>query len=326
MASSSVPVAHTLRVLRLLQAYPGIGAADLAERLEVSDRAVRRYVATLRSAGIPIDSTRGRYGGYRVGRSAQPPPLVFRSDEVLGLVMAVLDGHHAAADPDDPVGSALSKLIASLPDPTARQAAIVRDHARAAPDLGAVRSDPGFVTELALALAQDRRVRLDYTTAAGRTIEIVADPWAVVVRHGRWYLLCHADGPDAVRAYRIDRISEMRVLNSAVTNRAPSDFDPVASLESHLAVGWEYETHVEFHAPHAEVARWVRPPMGRLDACDDGARCVLRGTTSNPHMYASEWLAPIPHPMLVVGGVELRCAVEGVATRLQDALGGAPST
>lgn len=141
-SSTSIPVAHALRVLRLLQARPGIGAAELAERLEISDRAVRCYIATLRSVGIPVDATSGRHGGYRIGRSAQPPPLAFESSDVLGLVMAVLDGHHAAADPDDPVGSALSKLIASLPAPTARQAAIVRDHARAAPDRGAARSAP----------------------------------------------------------------------------------------------------------------------------------------------------------------------------------------
>lgn len=317
---TSIPVAHALRVLRILQARPGVSAAELADRLEVTDRAVRRYVATLRLAGIPIDSTRGRHGGYRIGRSTQPPPLVFESNEVLGLVMAVLDGHHAAADPDDPVGSALSKLIASLPSPTARQAAIVRDHARAAPDRAAARSDPALVAELAHALADHRRVRLGYTTGAGRAIEIVADPWAVVVRHGRWYLLCHADEPAAVRAYRIDRIHELCTLVAGVVTTPPSDFDPIASLETHLSDGWEYDALVEFDAPLSDVALWVRPPMGRLEACDDGERCWLRGTTSNPHMYASEWLAPIPHAFRVRGGPELRSAVRDVAARLAAAV------
>jgi predicted DNA-binding transcriptional regulator YafY len=315
-SSISIPVAHALRVLRLVQGRPGINAAELSERLEVSERAVRRYIATLRTAGIPIDSTRGPHGGYRIGRSTQPPPLLFESSEVLGLVMAVLDGHHAAADPDDPVGSALSKLIASLPAPTARQAAIVRDHARAAPDRGAARSDPALVAELAHALADHRRVRLDYTTAAGRTIEIIGDPWAVVVRHGRWYLLCHADGPQALRAYRIDRIDELRTLASPVTTTPPARFDPVASLETHLSVGWEHDVDVDFDAPFEDVARWIRPPMGRLERLDDGERCRLRGTTSNPHMYASEWLAPIPHPFRVRGGPELAAAVHDIASRL----------
>ena len=131
---SGNPTANALRVLRILQACPGIRAEQPADRLDVSDRAVRRYVPTLRDAGVPVDATRGRYGGYQLGRSLQPPPLMFTASEALGLVMAVLDGHHAAADPDDPVGSALGKLIRSLPNHTSRQAAMVREHALAAPD------------------------------------------------------------------------------------------------------------------------------------------------------------------------------------------------
>lgn len=319
VSSISTPVAHALRVLRLVQARPGISAAELADRLEVSDRAVRRYISTLRSAGIGIDSARGRHGGYRIGRSAQPPPLTFESGEILGLVMAVLDGHHAAADPDDPVGSALSKLIASLPAPTAHQAAIVRNHARAAPDRGSARSDPAVVAQLARALSDARRVRIDYATASGRVLEVIADPWAVVVRHGRWYLLCHADGPDAIRAYRIDRIRDLRTLTAPTVNVPPTGIDPVATLEDHLAVGWEYDTQVEFDAPVDIVSQWVRPPMGRLEPLDNGQRCELRGTTSNPHMYASEWLAPIPHPFRVLGGPELQTATLDIATRLTAA-------
>ncbi|WP_420451992.1 helix-turn-helix transcriptional regulator [Ilumatobacter sp.] len=318
-SSISVPVAHALRVLRLLQANPGIGAAEIAGRLEISERAVRRYIATLRSVGISIDSTRGRYGGYRIGRSTEPPPLVFESGEVLGLVTAVLDGHHAAADPDDPVGSALSKLIASLPAATARQASIVRSHARAAPDRGAARSNPTVVTSLADALAEERRVRFDYTTSAGRTFEVDCDPWAVVVRHGRWYLLCHAHRPDATRSYRIDRITRLGTLTAATTTAPPADFDPVTALEAHMATGWEYDAVIDFDAPIGDVAPWVRPPMGRLEASPDGQRCRLRGTTSNPQMYASEWLAPIPHPFHVHGGPELRDAVHDVAVRLTNA-------
>lgn len=317
---SSIPVAHALRVLRIVQARPGTTAPEIAERLEVSDRAVRRYVATLRAAGIPIDSTRGRHGGYRVGRSTQPPPLVFEASEVLGLVMAVLDGHHAAADPDDPVGAALSKLIASLPAATAHQAVIVRDHARAAPDRGAARSDPAVVAELAEAIAAGRRVRLAYTTGSGRAIEILADPWAVVVRHGRWYLLCHALEPDATRAYRIDRIDQTTTLTVPVDHPSPDDLDPIAALETHLSIGWDHDVEVEFDAPFTDVAPWIGAPMGVLEPLDDGARCRLFGTTGNARMYASEWLAQIPHPFTIRGGDELRAAMNEVATRLTAAV------
>ena len=142
-----------------------------------------------------------------------------------------------------------------------------------------------------------------------------ADPWAVVVRHGRWYLLCHSHRAGAVRAYRIDRIWSVGVCDEWF--RAPDeDLDYVDLLEQHLGAGWEFETRIVFDAPWQEVARHVRPPMGRLERAGDGERCVLTGTTSNPAMYAGEWLAAIPIPFHVEGGPELRAAVAAVAERL----------
>src|SRR4029077_12236863 len=101
---------------------PGITADRLADKLGVTDRAVRRYMCILREAGIPVDSVRGPYGGYRVGRGLRLPPLMFSATEALGVVMAVLDGHHDAADPTDPVGSALGKIMRALPEPVAAPA------------------------------------------------------------------------------------------------------------------------------------------------------------------------------------------------------------
>lgn len=97
--SPANPTANALHTLELIQARPGVTAGELAERLEVSKRAVRRYVTLLRQAGISIESTRGPYGGYRPGKSLQPAPLVFTAAEAADLVMAALDGHHAPADP-----------------------------------------------------------------------------------------------------------------------------------------------------------------------------------------------------------------------------------
>jgi hypothetical protein len=104
-----------------------------------------------------------------------------------------------------------------------------------------------------------------------------------------------------------------------VTSQAPPDLDPVAWLEHHLSIGWEYEAHVVFDAPATDVGRHVTPPMGRLDPLDGGTRCALVGTTSNPSMYAGEWLAAIPHPFHVVGGPELRVAVAVVGRRMTAA-------
>ena len=116
MKAGLSPTGRALRALELLQAQPGITARELAAQLDVTERAARRYVAILREAGIPVESIRGPYGGYRVGRGIRLPPLMFTATEALGLVMAVLDGSHAAADAGDPVGSAPGKIIRALPE------------------------------------------------------------------------------------------------------------------------------------------------------------------------------------------------------------------
>jgi predicted DNA-binding transcriptional regulator YafY len=316
------PTGRALQALELLQAQPGITAAQLAAQLGVTERAARRYIAILREAGIPVESTRGPYGGYRLGRGIRLPPLVFSAAEALGLVMAVLDGSHAAADAGDPVGAALGKIIRALPENVSRPAATIRRHASAAPDRGAVRPGTETTSALVAAVAAQHRVSIGYCSESGRQWEEDVDPWAVVVRHGRWYLLCHSHRARAVRAYRIDRIQS--VAGGGEQFRAPGDVDYVDLLERHLGAGWEFETKVCFDAPYDEVARYVRPPMGRLKRTDDGTRCVLIGTTSNPAMYAGEWLAAIPVRFHVEGGPELRAAVAAVAGRLTAALGTAP--
>src|SRR5206468_1549422 len=101
------PTARALLALEVIQNNPGITAQRLGERLGVTERAARRYVAILREADLPIESATGPHGGYRVGRGLRLPPLMFTAVEAMGLVMAVLEGHRQAADPTDPVGGAL---------------------------------------------------------------------------------------------------------------------------------------------------------------------------------------------------------------------------
>lgn len=307
------PTARAFLALELLQARPGATASELADRLGVSERAARRTVGTLRAAGIAVDSERGPYGGYRLGRGLRLPPLVFSATEALGLVMAVLDGAHAADDAGQPVGAALGKIIRALPENVGRQAALMRAHAAASENRAAVRPDPDRTAALVAAVAAGDRIEIDYRTDAGREWSERVDPWAVVVRYGRWYLLCHSWRVDAVRTYRVDRVFGVRATGERF--EPPRDLDGVAVLEEHLGQGGEYAARVEFAAPEREVAPWVGPAMGRLVPLDEG-RCLLEGTTSNPEMYAAEWLAEIPVPFKVEGGPELRGAMRALVARL----------
>lgn len=312
MRSDISPTARVLLTLELIQGSPGVTAARLADRLGVTERAARRYVAILREAGIPVESVRGPYGGYRVGRGLRLPPLVFSADEALGLVMAVLDGHHDASDPAGPVGSALGKLVRALPAPVAAHAEAVRRSTAPAPDRAAVRPDPGTTTALVGAYLERHRVRLFYRSEAGSKWQVDVDPWAIVVRHGRWYLLCHSHRAAARRAYRIDRVITVQTLDE--TFSVPADLDPVAELERHLAVGWEYDTEVVVRAPLATVERCLPRSLGSLEPLDDSTTRLV-GSTSNPTWYATQ-LATVPADITVVACRELQDAVRVVGERM----------
>ena len=319
MKADVSPTARALLALELVQGSPGITADRLADKLGVSERAARRYVAILREAGIPIESVRGPYGGYRVGRGLRLPPLMFSATEALGLVMAVLDGHHDAGDPTDPVGSALGKIVRALPEPVAAQAEAVRRATAPAPDRAAVRPDPATTTTLVQACSNRRRVRVDYRSEAGSEWVVEVDPWAVVVRHGRWYLLCRTHPKGARRAYRVDRVRGVEVLDD--TFSPPADLDPVAMLEENLAAGWEYDVEIVVDAPVEVVGRCVPRTLGRLEPLDaETSRLV--GSTSNPWWYA-EQLAAVPASYRIVGGPELRGAARAVGRRMLAAAGDA---
>jgi predicted DNA-binding transcriptional regulator YafY len=337
MAHEVSPTARALLALEAIQNVPGITAQQLGDRLGVTERAARRYVAILREAGLPIDSVSGPYGGYQTGRGLRLPPLTFTAAEAAGLVMAVLEGHRAAADPADLVGGALAKIIRVLPAPVAPLVRSIRD-VTAAPADPAVpgtavetgecapeetRVSPVLTSALIEACASGRRLRLTYRLAPRwdgddtpeRPMEV--DPWAVVLRHSRWYLLCWSHTRDARRVLRVDRITSAEPL--PVTFTPPSGLDALRVLEEHLSQGWNFPVEVLIDAPPAEVAYWLPRSLGVLQPCGAG-QTRLVASTDSPSWYAGR-LAVLPHRFEVIQSAELRSAVAELGRRLLAAAG-----
>lgn len=299
-------------VLELIQNSPGITADQLGEKLGVSERAARRYVAILREADIPIESVRGPYGGYRVGRGLRLAPLMFSPTEALGLVMAVLEGPRGA---DDPVENALGKIIRVLPEAIARSTDAVRRVSARGPDPGARTPDPEITAALVTLSGERRRVVIHYRRHYGEEWPMDVDPWAVVVRRGRWYLLCWSHTKDSQRVLRIDKVTKVEAQDAEFT--PPADLDPLAVVEEHLAMGWKYPIEVIFDAPHEEVAHWIRRSMGRLERVDD-THTRLIASTDEPHWYASQ-LTALPWPYQILRSPELKAAARDIAHRLLEA-------
>ncbi len=307
------PTARALLALQVLQDSPGVSADRLAGRLGVTDRAVRRYVTLLREAGIPIESTAGRYGGYRLGRGSRPPPLMLSAAEAIGLVMAVLEGRPGAADGADPVGSAIGKIIRVLPAAVAEAVAAIRQVTTAQTASTAASPDPEVTAILVRASEARRRVRITYRLRQERVMEI--DPWAVSVWRGRWYLLGWSHTSSARRVLRVDRVSSAVVLDEGFT--PPGDLDPTAMIEEHMSTGWRYDVEVVVDAPVDAVAGWLPRQLGRLRPTEDGGTRLV-GTTDEPYWYARH-LTALQAPYRIVSPPELREAARNVGRLLTRA-------
>lgn len=311
------PTARSLLALEAMQDSPGISAERLATRLAVSERAVRRYVAILREAGIPIESTPGRYGGYRVGRGFRLPPLMFSNAEALGLVMAVLQGRSDGADPADPAAAALAKIIRVLPEPVAEPAKAIRQMSTQDIAAQSLTPNPETTTVLVQACAAQVRLRLGYRVRGIQERDMEVDPWSVSVLRGRWYLLCWSHTSQARRILRVDRISAVTVLTDRFA--PPADLDPIHTIEEHLAEGWRYQINIVIDAPLADVTRWIPRRLGRLEPIDEQHTRLL-ATTDEPDWYCRQLLA-LPVHFRIVEPAELRDAASVMIESLLHAGG-----
>jgi len=315
MPSDLSPTARALLALEVIQSCPGITAQSLGESLGVTERAARRYVAILREADLPIESVSGPHGGYRVGRGLRLPPLMFTAAEAVGLVMAVLEGHRDAASPADLVGSGLAKILRVLPE---RVSGPVRALQAVAPAHPVPQTSPSPVVtaQLIEACTAAQRVRLVYSLrAADRMMDV--DPWAVVLRHSRWYLLGWSHSAQARRVLRVDRIGSVSALPETFT--PPRDLDALRTLEDHLSQGWTHPVDVLVDASIEETSRWLARSLGRLEREADG-RTRIRATTDEPEWYARQ-LAALPAQFRVIESPELRRATAALAQRLVYASG-----
>src|SRR5438132_2315832 len=183
------PLTRLLTLLELLQAYRRLSAGELARRLEVAPRTVRRYVSTLQEMGIPVDAETGRHGGYHLRPGYKLPPLMLTDDEalavVLGLVAARRLGLVAASSA---VEGALAKLDRVLPD-------ALRDRVRGTQETVGFgltaraetgdRFAVGVLLTLGAAAHDHRQVRLNYRARNGQTTERTVDPYGVAFQSGR---------------------------------------------------------------------------------------------------------------------------------------------
>src|SRR5918911_2949712 len=228
------PTTRLLSMLELLQTRGRIGGPELARRLEVGERTVRRYAATLQEIGVPVEGERGRYGAYSLKRGYKMPPMMFTDEEALRLALGLLAARTlglAGAAPA--VEGALAKLERVIPEALrGRVRALQETVSIAAARPQAPASSEALLT-LAAAVGEQRRVRLRYSSGLSRETEREVDPYGVMHREGYWYAVGHCHLRGGMRLFRLDRILEAALLEE--TFARPAGLDSPGAMLSVVA-------------------------------------------------------------------------------------------
>jgi predicted DNA-binding transcriptional regulator YafY len=270
--------ARLLKLLSLLQARRDWSGTDLAVRLEVSERTVRRDVERLRGLGYPVHASRGTDGGYRLGAGAAMPPLLLDDDEAVAVAVGL---RTAARSPvtgiEETSVRALAKLENILPSRLRRRVSALADYTvPIPPDSPAPPVDPTVLTTLASACRDHERLRFDYRSHDGTSTRRSAEPHRLVSWGRKWYLVAWDTERDDWRTFRVDRIEPRTPAGPRFTPRELPEGGDVAAYVARgvSAAGYRFEARITVHAPAAVVAARIHPAVGVVEAVDRHT-CVL---------------------------------------------------
>jgi predicted DNA-binding transcriptional regulator YafY len=232
------PAAQVLTLLELLQSGGLRTGAELAGRLGVDERTVRRYVDHLIDLDVPVESVRGRYGGYRLGSGYRMPPLMLNDDEALAVLLGLVAGRRAGLMTAAGTASetATAKIRRVLPDRVARRLdAVLGSLTFTTPTSEPAAPQAPVLLTLADAVRHHRPVAISYTARDGHRSERVLHPYGLVAHAGRWYVTGTDPAIGQDRTFRLDRITDARTRPGSFESPAGDAADPAQRVLSGLA-------------------------------------------------------------------------------------------
>lgn len=306
------PTTRLLTILELLQARGAMNGAELATRLEVDRRTVRKYIMMLQDLGIPIETTRGPAGGYHLRPGFKLPPLMLTNDEALAITLSLLAARRqgVAAEPHL-IEGALAKIERVLPESLRLRLQAVQDAVAFVP-APTTPQPPGETLLLtSAAVKQQQHLHLRYQSRGEETARLV-DPYGIVSHWDQWYLVgwCHLR--QAVRVFRLDRI--VSALVEATTFTRPPNFDSLHHVLESLATtprGWLVEILMEMTV--AEARRHLPPGSAIFEESDDG---VIMRLYSIDLRVTARYLLWLDCPFVIRRPPELRTIILTIAAEV----------
>ncbi|HEY2764484.1 MAG TPA: YafY family protein [Pseudonocardiaceae bacterium] len=321
MANTS---SRTLRLLSLLQTHRYWPGTELADRLEVSVRTLRRDIDRLRELGYPVTAQRGVDGGYQLAAGAALPPLVLDDEEAVALAVGLQAATQGAvAGLAEASVRALTKVVQVMPPRLQRRVEVLR--AMTVPVAWGTSGpsiDPGVLTAVAQACRDTERLEFGYTSAVGEHTDRHVEPLRLVTLGRRWYLVAYDLTRHDWRSFRLDRLDRPRSTGVRFRPRELPAEDAAAFVHAridHLPASYAVEVLV--HAPAAAV----RDRIGRWATLEDvdGGRCLLRMRADSLDWPAMA-LGAVGADFTVLAPPELLDHVQDWARRFSRATAGDP--
>lgn len=307
------PTSRVLAVLELLQSHRRMTGQELAQRLEVNIRTLRRYITMLQDLGIPIIAERGRYGAYTLGAGFRLPPMMFTNDEALALELGLLAAEHLRlTEQGFAIESARAKLEYVMPLELQARSRALSQTIRLGLEAYAAPASTETMLIVSSATRERQRLFLRYQAENETASERDFDPYGITFRRGRWYVVgwCHLR--EAIRSFRLDRILEARP--TAIRFSPPENFDALQYLQQALALlprTFSFEILLKTDLLTAQGQ--IFDILGVLEPCEDGV--IMRGGAEE-----LEWLAQVlsglPFGFVIHEPAELRQALRDHASKL----------
>ncbi|WP_308164362.1 helix-turn-helix transcriptional regulator [Nonomuraea sediminis] len=315
----SRPTGRVLTLLELLQSGGTRTIAELADRIGVDGRTVRRYVDQLIDLDVPVETVRGRYGGYRLARGYRLPPLMLNDDEALAVLLGLIAGRRTGLATDTASETAAAKIRRVLPERLARRLdAVLQSLAFTRPSGESITPDTGTLLTIADAVRHRRPVSIRYTDRDGRRSDRTLHPYGIVSHSDRWYITGADPGVGENRTFRLDRIHDARALPGSFEK--PAGPDPAERVLSGFATAsYRHEVTLRIHGTVEQIR--ARLPAGIASVEESGEDpATERWHHVEIRAERLDWLpavlASLDRPFVIERPDELRDLVIALADRL----------
>ncbi|MBC7875666.1 MAG: YafY family transcriptional regulator [Anaerolineales bacterium] len=279
------PTTRVLAVLALLQAHGRMPGPELAQRLEVNIRTLRRYIIMLQDLGIPIESERGRNGAYVLSAGFKLPPMMFTNEEALALTVGLISARRLnLADTDRAIESAFAKLERVMPlDLKSRVRALTETITLDQSTASSTPPSEVVLSTMSSAAQLHQRVHIGYHPTQGEDTERDFDPYGLTYYLNKWYVVGYCHLRQDLRSFRLDRITQIKEINTHFER--PEGFDPLAHMMQAIAtLPRKYAFELLLKTDITRAQHEVFDVLGVLEAHKDGI--IMRGSVED-----LDWLA-----------------------------------